>query len=376
MRFLLLFSVSAAVAGVLGLPLSALLGIGLYNDTPGSPPLSSQLPVALNLTGPGGHVLLFFEFTFSPPSPPLPAPWQVAALSQACALGLRPVVRLGQPSRNYRDFADAGSNRTRFSALALAYVHFTAALRAAAAHCAAFRVILLNEPNICMEWACTSGAGTFLPAAAAAAEFAAFARDAGGAFAAAALPGVRVAMAAVAGTGFSSCECVWNGRHSPQDTNGTVFTAAMLAAVPGAYAGADFFTVHPYPACGDAPFDAWCARGWLAAYRELYALALPSWRRNASHAGGAWPIVVSETGWQAPHNETGKAQWVVQALELFASDPNVDAVLPFLLAGNFWAPQGWPWTIWSNAAPPQVDALQPQFLAVQALRQPAVVVGH
>jgi hypothetical protein len=118
----------------------------------------------------------------------------------------------------------------------------------------------------------------------------------------------------------------------------------MLAAVPGAYAGADFFTVHPYPACGDLPFDIWCARGWLAAYRELYALALPSWRRNASHAG-AWPIVVSETGWQAPNNETGKAQWVVQALKFFAADPDVDAVLPFLLAGNFWAPEGWPWTI-------------------------------
>jgi hypothetical protein len=114
------------------------------------------------------------------------------------------VVRLGQPSRNYRDFADAGSNRSSFRALASAYVHFAAALRSA--QCAALSVILLNEPNICMEWACTQGAGVFLPGEVAAAEFAAFARDAGAAFAAAALPGVRVAMAAVAGTGFSSGE--------------------------------------------------------------------------------------------------------------------------------------------------------------------------
>lgn len=351
-----------------GLPLRALLGIGVYNDTPSSPPVSAQLPVALNLTGRGGHVLLFFEFVFSPPAPPVPAPWQLAALAQACALGLQPVVRLGQPSRNYRDFADEGSNRTSFRLLSSAYVHFAAALRTP--QCAALSVILLNEPNICMEWVCTQGAGTFLSGAEAAAEFAAFARDAGAAFAAAALPGVRTAMAAVAGTGFSSCECAWNGRHSPQDTNGTAFTAAMLAAVPGAYSGADFFTVHPYPGCGDMPFDSWCARGWLAAYRELYALALPSWRRGASHTG-TWPILISETGWQAPGNESGKAQWMVQALELFAADPDVVAVLPFLLAGNFWSSQGWPWTLWSNATPARVEALQPQFLAVQALGRQA-----
>jgi hypothetical protein len=149
----------------------------------------------------------------------------------------------------------------------------------------------------------------------------------------------------------------------------------MLAAVPGAYAGADFFTVHPYPACGDLPFDEWCARGWLAAYRELYALALPSWRGNASHSG-TWPIIISETGWQAPGNESGKGVWMVQALELFAADPSVQAVLPFLLAGSFWAPQGWPWTTWSNATPAKVEVLQPQFLAAQAWGRAAAGAGY
>ena len=46
-----------------------------------------------------------------PPSPPLPGAtvpkqWQVNALKQAVACGLRPIVRLGQHNRNYRYFAD------------------------------------------------------------------------------------------------------------------------------------------------------------------------------------------------------------------------------------------------------------------------------
>ncbi len=55
------------------------------------------------------------------------------------------------------------------------------------------------------------------------------------------------------------------------------------------------------------------------------------------------------TGWSAPSNETGKAEWMVEALtQLWGQDPNVAAVLPFLLAGPFWDADGWPWTRWSN----------------------------
>ena len=40
---------------------------------------------------------------------------------------------------------------------------------------------------------------------------------------------------------------------------------------------------------------------------------------------------------------------MVEALtQLWGQDPNVAAVLPFLLAGPFWDADGWPWTRWSN----------------------------
>jgi hypothetical protein len=136
--------------------------IGVYNDTPWAPGVDAQLPVAANLTGPGGWTLLFFE-TLDPASKALlPEPWQVnvpqmcgadpgppnavgecmcllelasvrmndmyvrgcsaclwlfpdswclhdrqvAALQQAYALGLKPIVRLGQWRRDYRDHSD------------------------------------------------------------------------------------------------------------------------------------------------------------------------------------------------------------------------------------------------------------------------------
>ena len=84
----------------------------------------------------------------------------------------------------------------------------------------------------------------------------------------------------------------------------------MDAAVPGIYGTADNIWVHPYPSCGNNPWSDWCAQGWLSAYKDMQAAANASWHANPAHpAAQLPPVLVTETGWQAPQNESGKAAW-------------------------------------------------------------------
>jgi hypothetical protein len=139
-----------------------IFGIGLYNDTPGSPIISAQLDVAVNLTGPRGFVLLFFE-TLDPDdnSSLLPAQWQIDAVAKSYSLGLRPVVRLGQSARNYRYFSD-DSSHLHYVRLAQMYADFVAALPLPPAQADDLYVGVGNEFNINGEWRCTEGAGVFM----------------------------------------------------------------------------------------------------------------------------------------------------------------------------------------------------------------------
>ena len=142
----------------------------------------------------------------------------------------------------------------------------------------------------------------------------------------------------------------------------------MIAAVPGLYGAADAIWVHPYPACGDEAWSSWCAAGWLAAYKDMQAVTNVSWHANPDHAALLPPVLVTETGWQAPQNESGKAAWIADAFEqLWLPDESVWGVMPFLLAGELWAPDGWPWSIWSAGGSAPLVGVQPQYVAVQAL---------
>ena len=92
---------SSVIANSTALPINR-FGMGVYNDT-AAPDIALQLPEAAALVGDDGTVLLFFEITFAHSGDPgscmdgcLPAGWQAAAVRQAYALNLRPVVRLGQ----------------------------------------------------------------------------------------------------------------------------------------------------------------------------------------------------------------------------------------------------------------------------------------
>ena len=107
-------------------------GIGLYNDTQHCPTQTDQLPVAANLTGSGGWVLVFFE-TLDPNDPATHQPelWQIDLLHAVYAAGLRPIVRMGQYARNYRNFSDEGPHsptHMRYTSLALLWKRYVAAL--------------------------------------------------------------------------------------------------------------------------------------------------------------------------------------------------------------------------------------------------------
>ena len=64
----------------------------MYDDTPGSPPIATQLEMAADLVGPSGWVVLFLQPVL--PGPP-PLDDFVAKLRAAYARGLRVVVRIG-----------------------------------------------------------------------------------------------------------------------------------------------------------------------------------------------------------------------------------------------------------------------------------------
>lgn len=350
-------------------------GVGVYNDTAGSPAVSLQLQAAANLTGPGGWVLLFLNTLDPSASPPTldPAPWMLRAVEQAYALQLRPLIRLGQWRRDYRAHSDDAAH-LNYTSLGQAYKRFVSQLplpppSPKEGEGGTLWVMPGNEPNVCLEWECAGGVGVFLPYTTIAAEYAAFSRDVLAALST--LPGLSLAVGPVAQVGFPQCECVpgGGGNNGAQTVNGTSFIQTMLQHVPQLYGQADFFSAHVYPSCGDGPWDEWCARGWLASYKDVHAVALPSWASDPRHNGTAgFPIAVSETGWQAPLNESGKAEWMTAAFQnLWLPDPDVEAVTPFCLAGELWQPDGFPWTVWDNATLSVVTRFQPQYLAVQSL---------
>jgi hypothetical protein len=182
------------------------------------------------------------------------------------------------------------------------------------------------------------------------------------------LPRLSLAIVPLGSVQATAFECVDGGKQLGPSANGTLFARNMIEAVPTLYGAADVLWAHPYPACGDNPWSDWCARGWLEAYKDMQATVSASWHTNADHNATALiPVLVTETGWQAPQNETGKALWMVQAYQqLFLPDPTVLGVMPFLLAGPMWQSAGFPWSVWSPDGS-LLEALQPQFVAIQEM---------
>lgn len=365
-------------------------GIGVYNDT-AAPALNLQLPEAAALAGDGGYVLLFFNLDFATDGDPAscehdcrPLQWQLDAVRQAYRLKLRPIVRLGQWSRRIRNFADGGTSgsRTNYTRLAQQYRRFMSAIPRPPDG-TPLLVQLLNEPNVCGEWQCLdTAAGAHLPAATAAAEVAGCLRDLIAALRP--LPRLALSVAPLAQVGFARCECTAPFKPIvPQNATALSFAAAMLASVPELYDDVDFLCVHAYPVHGASFYSAGGRAGivsyqpvrdYINAHRRSRAAAA-TWHPPSSHAAAAaaapllLPVIVGETGWHGDAtNQTVKAESIVGALtEVFFADPQIVAVLPYLLAewGTLGAEKAW--TDWPvNATAP--GGRYPEWYATKALR--------
>lgn len=100
-------------------------GMGVY----GTAALTQQLAWVLNLTGRGGRALLWMTLEFSENRNTTscgtcaPAENDTAAMRQAYAMRLRPVIRLGQYPRTIRDFSDDAAH-LKYASLAGAYRNF------------------------------------------------------------------------------------------------------------------------------------------------------------------------------------------------------------------------------------------------------------
>ena len=338
-------------------------GMGVY----GTVPWEEQLSWTLNLTGHGGRVLLYMTLSFSENGDVAscgeckPSAEEIATLQHAYTMGLRPVVRIGQYPRTIRDFSD-DPKHLEYTSLAKAYRTFVAALPLPPT--SPLEIILQNEPQAPDEWMCSGGG--YLTLNITAAEVAGCVRDTMAALRT--LPRLLLSPPPVTRVAPMRYPCVDNpsGKVSGGAQMGTDFIHAMLNAVPGLYAQADFFNAHPYPIRNE-PFSTPKGRAGTISYRaQLDATMNPS-----------LPVLITECGWSG-NNETEKATSFVAALqEEWLPDARVVAVMPFLLTGvgvggGQFTQKGWDWVMMS----PRPPSATLQYNATRALRCMVGVGGH
>jgi hypothetical protein len=298
-------------------------GIGTYDDTSGSPPLSVQLPVAANLVGRRGWVVIFLQ-------PALPGEPNVTAyadkLRAAYSEDLRVIARLGW-SGAMRDYADPGSNHTRYALVAQKLA------------------ALVGQLNACNEWRCTEPAGAVYNLSARAREVAGFMADTMASLVR--LPAVREgrvwpAHASVASWQSDGCEC---GTNAPVGAGqlGTGFLAALSRERPALYRPVRWLSTHSYPfSNADYSTD--------SSSKAFRGLTYYRTERAVLNLSAAFPAAVTETGWNRasannPVTEADQAAWMKRAAdEIWAPDRSVIAVTPFLLGGRFWEADQHGWT--------------------------------
>ncbi len=313
-------------------------GIGLV--APGNP---TQLDLAANLSGPGGHVKLIFAGVR--PGLTGPTPEWVNAVRDAYARDLVPVIRFAPDwgDRRVRNQADDATGR-RYTNLASAYVAVVRGLPRRAGW--PLYVEVHNEPNLCDEWACDAGAapGGRIMLAQIAAEYASMLRDVAAAIRAIRDTNLRVINAGMSPGGVVWCQCVgpravvageWAGGVTSLD-----FLRAMIAAVPDAFANVDGFASHSYPASGRG-------FGFFPPYASA-GVGLRYFNDELGAIGRTLPVFITETGWSINRDGGGSnsrdeiASWTQQAYrDVWLTDPNVRAVMPFELQDGAWDAFSW-----------------------------------
>ena len=337
-------------------------GIGVYSAgtaaTTISPSVLAQLPWAINLTGSGGRVIFLLELLFAENGNVssclhgcVPDAAALAPIKQAYAMGLRPVVRLGQWPRTIRDFSD-DPQHLHYTTLAAAYRKFAAALPlppddSSSSSSSTLEIIVLNEVNTGAEWRC-SGNG-YLSVEDTPPEAAGCLRDILTALRS--LPRLLLSPSPTAYTNPSPYPCEGNPNGKPGKVNWSqptdiAFMKGMIAAVPDLYTRhADFLNSHPYP-FHSQPFAEPLGRAGAVHYRAQLNAS------GRSHDND-FSVLITEAGWSGT-NESEKAESIVAALqEEWLPDKRVAGVMPFLLsapANSSFAGKGWPWVLWPARA--------------------------
>jgi hypothetical protein len=114
-------------------------------------------------------------------------------------------------------------------------------------------------------------------------------------------------------------------------------------------------------------FSTPAGRNGVVSYQPLYKMIHAHRQRAGGPAKPPLPIVIGETGWHT-NNQSLKASSFVAALrQVFFQDPDVIAVVPYLLAGFEALDARKVWVQWkAGGAKPSVR--HPVYLATQALR--------
>ena len=367
-------------------------GIGCYTDTQGSPPLGAQLDATVTLAGSNGWVVLYLCAWRDAGRSCMNAsttrdPVSEVTLRSAYSRGLRVVARIGNPYivRDHADDAGSTGNnavpRVNYTSLAAAYARVIGSLPPPPGGTPLY-VHIGNEFNACNEWRCRAappalaGAGVLrnMSGAFMAREVAAFSRDVAAALAPLRRRGggrggwapgqLQLAHAPVANWQTPPCRCGDGAALGKAGNVGLQFLQNMLDAAPQLYSSewVDWLASHSYPFSmapwGDASGKA--LRG-LTYYRNESATVRPQ--------GPDLPTILTETGWRrrvGVIDDMQQANWTALAFEaLWLPDAAVIGIAPFLLAGHFWEPMGWPW---ANATAAGALAPRPVFMAIKRLR--------
>lgn len=315
------------------------LGIGTYNDTPGSPSLLAQLDQASDLLGPRGWVVIFFTPLLGPGQHP-DTQQMNDRLNAAYKRDLRVILRLGW-SGAMRDMADTDTNRTRYTTAAQILSAVVSRLSLPPPSLGPLLVHAGNELNACNEWRCSNTTGAVLSLTERAAEVAGFMHDsltALSALEAAHNGSLSVAHASIASWQHDGCQCVSNEPVGP-GRPGTYFLAQLLSRQPSLYQSAQWLSSHSYP---------YSNANYSSAPTSKAMRGLTYYRSELQLIGSSLPVAITETSWARgavsnPVSAADQAAWLSRAAEeIWAPDRAVLTVCPFLLVGRFWEAKGWP----------------------------------
>ena len=310
-----------------------IFGIGVYLDTPGSPPLSRQLEATSNLVGQDGWIVLYICAWKHPGSSCVNRstthdPESSEMLNLAYSKGLNVVARIGNPYY-VREHSDEGSNFTSYKELGKAYALLVDSLPLPRTKNGALYIQVGNEFNACNEWKCEGNTTTSMSTLEMAKEVGAFYRDV-----LAALIPIRakkngrllLGHGAIASWTTSPCQC-GTGRPLGRGQLGLNFLKMMIGFYPNLYRNVDFLSSHSYP-FSQTPYGTPKAMRGLVYYRnESVVVGRPT-----------LPVHITETGWRRGDiTLTEQAEWMVKAFQkVWLLDKQLLSVCPFLLAGTFW----------------------------------------